>query len=240
MSIFTHLEWQHINMMNAVHSPEYSTLADIDRLHLATQDVADQIIFGGPIRCYTKFGITPAQVEYTQAEHEFRVGCLQEELTELKDALVANNFEETVDAIVDFIVFAIGTNYRNNRVYQSLYGYKQFNLSNAHLIIEYKNQYKISSTASLVKLLEEYIKEFESLDYTKALYYQVKLDQMISAAITFILNEYDADMILSYYERVTLANLSKELGALPKRGSFSIDLVKPEGWQAPNFIGLLN
>ena len=47
-------------------------------------------------------------------------------------------------------------------------------------------------------------------------------------------------MILSYYERVTLANLSKELGALPKRGSFSIDLVKPEGWQAPNFIGLLN
>lgn len=240
MSIFTHLEWQHINMMNAIHSPEHESMTDIDRLHIVTQEIADRIIFGGPIRCYTKFGISPAQVEYTQAEHEFRVSCLQEELNELKDALVASDFEETVDAIVDFTIFAIGTNYRNNRIYQSLYGYKQFNLSNAHLITEYKNQYKISPIAALVKLLEEYLKDFESLNYTESLAYQVKLDQMISAAITFLLNEYDVEMILAYYERVTLANLSKELGALPKRGSFSIDLVKPEGWQAPNFIGLLN
>ena len=70
--------------------------------------------------------------------------------------------------------------------------------------------------------------------------YQNKIDQIIATVLTFLLNEYDREMILEYYERVTQANLSKELGSLPKRGSFSIDLIKPEGWKAPTFEGLLN
>jgi hypothetical protein len=37
---------------------------------------------------------------------EFRIGCLQEELDELKEAKTA---DDAVDALVDLIVFAIGT-----------------------------------------------------------------------------------------------------------------------------------
>ena len=37
---------------------------------------------------------------------EFRIGCLQEELDELKDAKTA---DDAVDALIDLVVFAIGT-----------------------------------------------------------------------------------------------------------------------------------
>lgn len=39
---------------------------------------------------------------------------------------------------------------------------------------------------------------------------------------------------------VVRANLQKRLGPNNKRGSFSIDLQKPDGWTAPNLQGILD
>lgn len=41
------------------------------------------------------------------------------------------------------------------------------------------------------------------------------------------------------FNRVMDANMKKELGANQKRGSFALDLVKPEGWTAPNHDDLV-
>lgn len=41
------------------------------------------------------------------------------------------------------------------------------------------------------------------------------------------------------FNRVMIANCNKELGANTKRGSFSLDLVKPKRWAAPQFRDLL-
>ena len=59
---------------------------------------------------HKKFGVNPivenmdkeALTEYLQ----FRIGCLQEELDELKDAKTA---DDAVDALLDLCVFAVGT-----------------------------------------------------------------------------------------------------------------------------------
>lgn len=40
---------------------------------------------------------------------EFRLGCVAEELDELNTAISEGNAEETVDALIDICVFAIGT-----------------------------------------------------------------------------------------------------------------------------------
>ncbi len=42
------------------------------------------------------------------------------------------------------------------------------------------------------------------------------------------------------YARVMTANMKKELGANDKRGSFELDLVKPEGWEAPELSDLFH
>lgn len=41
------------------------------------------------------------------------------------------------------------------------------------------------------------------------------------------------------FNRVMMANCNKELGPNTKRGSFSLDLVKPKRWVAPQFRDLL-
>lgn len=40
---------------------------------------------------------------------EFRVACLQEEMDELKEAMAAENGDDVVDALVDIVVFSLGT-----------------------------------------------------------------------------------------------------------------------------------
>ena len=40
---------------------------------------------------------------------EFRAACIREELDELDEAIKEGNAEETVDALIDIIVFAVGT-----------------------------------------------------------------------------------------------------------------------------------
>ena len=48
-----------------------------------------------------------------------------------------------------------------------------------------------------------------------------------------------ADAFDEAFSRVMKANIAKELGANSKRGGFQIDLVKPEGWTAPQLNDLV-
>lgn len=59
---------------------------------------------------HTKFGVNAVVRDFDKEKLtqflRFRIGCLQEELDELKDAETA---DDAVDALIDLIVFAIGT-----------------------------------------------------------------------------------------------------------------------------------
>lgn len=59
---------------------------------------------------HTKFGVNTVVGDFDKEKLtkflQFRIGCLQEELDELKDAETA---DDAVDALIDLIVFAIGT-----------------------------------------------------------------------------------------------------------------------------------
>lgn len=110
---------------------------------------------------HTKFGITSEQVPFSKTEKEFRICAMQEELDEYKEA---ETKEDELDALVDLVVFAIGTAERQG-------------------------------------MLEVFDEAFK---------------------------------------RVMIANCKKEIGQNQKRGSFQLDLVKPEGWTAPDLSDLVN
>lgn len=240
MSIFTHLEYLAVLANNATAESDSGHFTDIEVLKKYTDNEVDTVIFGGPIRCYSKFQITPRDVTYSDEEHAFRIECLKEELRELDDAIKANDIRETIDALVDLLIFAIGTSYRTGNVFRSMFAYKNHATSVGYLMHQRVKHYVESPVQAIQKLAESFVNELQHYDHRHYLKYQNKIDQIIASVLTFLLNEYDREMILEYYERVTQANLSKELGSLPKRGSFSIDLKKPEGWKAPTFEGLLN
>lgn len=240
MSIFTHLEYIAVLANNATAESDSGHFTDIDVLKKYTDNEVDTVIFGGPIRCYSKFQITPRDVTYGDEEHTFRIACLKEELRELNDAINENDIHETIDALVDLLIFAIGTSYRTGNVFRSMFAYKNHASSVGYLIHQRIKHNDESPLQAVHQVAESFVNELQHYDHRHYLKYQNKIDQIIATVLTFLLNEYDREMILEYYERVTQANLSKELGSLPKRGSFSIDLKKPEGWKAPTFEGLLN
>lgn len=55
---------------------------------------------------HTKFGITSEEVQFSEKEKKFRICAMQEELDEYKEAKTK---EDQLDAIVDLVVFALGT-----------------------------------------------------------------------------------------------------------------------------------
>ena len=110
------------------------------------------------IEMHKKFGID--KVPFSSEEKKFRIDCLQEEIDEYASA---DNPADELDALIDLVVFALGTADRQG---------------------------------------------FSSI-WEEA------------------------------FRRVQVANCSKEVGPNTKRGSFAIDLKKPEGWKAPNFDDLL-
>lgn len=55
---------------------------------------------------HTKFGITSEKVKFSDEEKKFRICAMQEELDEYKEA---NSKEDELDALVDLVVFALGT-----------------------------------------------------------------------------------------------------------------------------------
>lgn len=107
-----------------------------------------------------KFGITDKHIAFSSEEKQFRIVAMQEELDEYKDA---HTKEDELDAIVDLVVFALGTAERQG----------------------------------MLEVFEE------------------------------------------AFHRVMNANCAKEVGTNKKRGSFAIDLVKPEGWVAPDLSDLV-
>ena len=110
---------------------------------------------------HIKFGITSEEVPFSEEEKKFRICAMQEELDEYKEA---ETKEDQLDAIVDLVVFALGTLERQG-------------------------------------MLEVFDEAFK---------------------------------------RVMIANCKKEIGKNQKRGSFQLDLVKPEGWNAPDLSDLVN
>ena len=104
---------------------------------------------------HNKFGITSEKVPFSEEEKKFRICAMQEELDEYKEA---ETKEDQLDALVDLVVFAMGTAERQG-------------------------------------MLEVFDEAFK---------------------------------------RVMIANCKKE-----KRGSFQLDLVKPEGWTAPDLSDLV-
>ena len=207
---------------------------DIEKVNFLTRySTSDKAFFSGPVECYTKFGITPSEVEYSKTEHKFRVVCLKEELKEFKEAREANNVEEQIDAIVDLLFFAIGTAYRANILPRVILEYPSKNTSNSQNIINSVCP-EINTTDCVVYYLEQ---EIKCLEYSGVID-QESIIEIVSLCILYLHYKWDKKMITEYYGRVTAANLSKELGSLPKRGDFALDLIKPEGWKAPNFDGL--
>lgn len=209
---------------------------DIERVNFLTRySTHDKAFFSGPVECYTKFGITPSEVEYSAVEHKFRVVCLKEELKEFKEAREANNVEEQIDAIVDLLFFAIGTAYRANILPSVILKYPSKNTSNSQIIIDSVCP-EINTTVDdcVVYYIEQEIKCLEHSGVID----QESIIEIVSLCILYLHYKWDKKMITEYYGRVTAANLSKELGSLSKRGDFALDLIKPEGWKAPNFDGL--
>ena len=209
---------------------------DIEKVNFLTQfSKHDRTFFSGPVECYTKFGITPAEVEYSITEHNFRIVCLKEELEEFKKARKENNVEEQIDAIVDLLFFAIGTAYRANILPNVILEYPSVNTSNSQDIINsIRPENGVTVDDTVFYFLNE---EIECLEYSGGID-QESIIKIISFCILYLHYKWDKKMINEYYGRVTAANISKELGSLPKRGDFALDLMKPEGWKAPNFDGL--
>jgi predicted HAD superfamily Cof-like phosphohydrolase len=104
--------------------------------------------------------MTHRHVKWSEEEKDFRITCLQEELDEYIDA---ETKEDELDALLDLVVFAIGTAERQG----------------------------------MLEVFEE------------------------------------------GFERVMRANCTKEAGPNKKRGSFALDLRKPEGWHAPDLSDLV-
>jgi len=55
---------------------------------------------------HQKFGITSDKVKFSDEEKKFRICAMQEELDEYKEA---TSKEDELDALVDLVVFALGT-----------------------------------------------------------------------------------------------------------------------------------
>lgn len=110
---------------------------------------------------HTKFGITTEEIPtFSQEEKTFRIVAMLEEVEEYS---CAETVDDELDALLDLIIFAIGT-------------------------LERQGLLSIAEKA---------------------------------------------------FNRIMVANCNKELGPNTKRGSFSLDLVKPERWTAPQFRDLL-
>jgi predicted HAD superfamily Cof-like phosphohydrolase len=182
-------------------------------------------IISGPVKCYDKFGIGPKSVAYSPEEHLFRVACLNEEIQEFREAVDKEDYNEQVDAVADLIIFAVGTLYRMDIINDSL-----------DIILEQD------------KYLDEYINELDSKTYIdrienlinnfKSNPDQEYIEGIILASLLYVYKYYDINDFMIYYNRVINANMSKIVGKNSKRGSFAIDLKKPEGWKTPSFEGL--
>ena len=216
-----------------------SSDSDYDIALLICKNPLLNSFFGGPIKVYEKFGLTPSKIDYSEKEHEFRIKCLYEEINELNDAIVANDHNEIIDAICDTLVFAIGTTYRMDTWQNTILSHPYHINKSLYDLAFVNNDEAFHKT--LEYMLRANIDELSTVKFDDSMFYEIVYDilkEVISLSIAYLSNTYDHAEIIEYYDRITNANLSKEIGSLTKRGSFEIDLVKPTGWKAPTFDGL--
>lgn len=193
--------------------------------------------FVGQVKSYKKFGISPEEVNYSTREHEFRIECLNEELDEMKTAHAENNTHEVIDAVVDFLIFTIGTTYRNGTIVQSASKYSHYLSSQASTVIDYGLDNQLSVELSFYNIAKSYVKALENTSVGTYQYREI-LDKLIGLSFIMLDHFGNNEDMITYYNRVLDANNSKILGPNTKRGSYSLDLIKPEGWSAPSFEGL--
>lgn len=187
--------------------------------------------FTGPVKTYIHFGLAPSDIPYSDEERTFRVNCLNEEYEEFINAVNDNNRDEKTDAIVDLLIFAIGTSYRMDLLSNSIECYPVINCSAA--------QYGFTLSCSHmdevhIKSLGFILDQLNSSNRNDIFV----IDQLIAYCIHYLSANEKESTLFEYYDRVVTANMSKVVGPMSKRGSFAIDLVKPEGWTAPNFKGI--
>ena len=194
----------------------------------------EKTVFEGPIKTYIKFSLSPEEIEYTEEEREFRITCLNEELNEFITACDNNDHDEKVDALVDLLIFAIGTSYRMNNIVNTLERYKTINVNSIsdHFSELYNKKFDLAKyNDSVIKdTLSFLIEQFDSKTRNDIYI----LNQIVAYCIHALKQYEPIEILKSYYNMVVEANMNKTVGPLSKRGSFSIDLVKPEGWQAPS------
>jgi hypothetical protein len=108
--------------------------------------------------------------------------------------------------------------------------HKKFNITSDEVI--FTSEEKNFRIACLQEELNEYKEATNKED---------ELDSLIDL-IVFALGTVERQNFTKIFDeafqRVMNANCQKEIGENKKRGSFSLDLVKPEGWKAPNFKDL--
>jgi len=112
------------------------------------------------LQMHEQFGMTCHDVDFSAKEKEFRYTAMLEEIVEYRDADLP---EDELDALVDLVVFALGT--------------------------------------------------VERMGW--------------------------ADVYEEAFTRVMAANMQKQVGTNKKRGDFHIDLIKPDGWEAPDLKDLV-
>ena len=198
----------------------------------------ERAVFEGPIKTYIKFSLSPEEIEYTEEEREFRITCLNEELNEFILACDNNDHDEKVDALVDLLIFSVGTSYRMNNIIDTLERYKTINVNSisdhfSKLYIkklEYINNKENYNDLVIKDTLSFLIEQFDSKTRNDIYI----LNQIVAYCIHALKQYEPIEILKSYYNMVVEANMNKTVGPLSKRGSFSIDLVKPEGWQAPS------
>jgi len=65
-------------------------------------------------KMYSKFNIAPHEVKFTDKEKQFRIAAMLEEIEEYRES---DTREEELDALVDLVVFALGTLYRQGMLH---------------------------------------------------------------------------------------------------------------------------
>lgn len=108
--------------------------------------------------------------------------------------------------------------------------HQHFNILNVPFTPEEK-QFRI---AAMKEELQEYIDANTVHDELDAL-----LD-LIIFAIGTIDRQGLSPIAVECFNRIMHANMQKRVGTNQKRGSFQLDLVKPEGWTAPQFQDLID
>lgn len=108
--------------------------------------------------------------------------------------------------------------------------HKHFKISDVAFSLEEK-QFRI---AAMKEELQEYIDAINPED---------ELDALVDL-IVFALGTVDrqgwSNVFDTAFNRVMVANMAKQVGPQQKRGSFALDLVKPEGWEPADLTDLVN